>query len=174
MKNIEVVESNIDITNIKKEILSKPENWQFSTYRQRNIFVQKNTESIPLINGIVQGTYSQDKFNDSNLLTKTVLFKQYPETIKFLRSKFHTRINRVLIVKLLPRSIVYPHVDLGKYYIDKDRHHLVIQGTYFYGVGLNIIKAAPGTLFKFDNKKIHWSMNLTNQDRISIIFDVTK
>ena len=174
MKNIEIVESNVDIENIKQNIISKPENWSYNTHRQRNIFVQKNTESIPLINGAIEGPFSQGKFNDSNLLTKTKLFAQYPEIIEFLTLKFPSKINRVSIVKLLPKSIVYPHIDLGKYYVDKDRYHLVIQGTYFYGVGMNIIRATPGTLFKFNNKKIHWSANLTDQERISVIFDVSR
>lgn len=172
MKNIWVLSENINISAMAREIDLQSFLWHVDTQRQRNIYVQQHTEAITLVNGVRNGEGPQISFNDLQAYEKTPLWNMFPTVTNWLQTTFPTGLSRVLIVKLLPEKQVYKHVDSGSYYRARTRFHLVLKGRYVYNVGNESIIASPGMLFCFNNSLTHNSLNLENEDRVSVIFDV--
>jgi quercetin dioxygenase-like cupin family protein len=147
--------------------------WNISTSRQKSIYVQKETESIPLRskkhrmgvkNWDVQDTYSEFWYEE-----------YFPHTKQFVDTFIETyggEIGMVSWVKLPPEKKVYRHIDQGAYYRARDRFHFVIQGVYNYIVGDKEEVFSPGELWFFENQEEHEAINLGTVDRIALIFDV--
>lgn len=171
--NFVIYNGFIDVSSFEEEIQQHSNNWLVNQSRQKTIPVQKYTENIILVNGVIYGKPSQDKLNESQIYAKTELYKDYPKLTNWLENNF-SGLARITIVKLKPLAIVEPHVDVGSYYEKRDRYHLVIAGKYEYTVGNEKIIAVPGMLFCFNNQLTHSSKNILNEDRISVIFDVER
>lgn len=171
---IKLIQSNIDISAVKKEIDLYPENWKLDISRQQLSYAQKYTETIRLVTGIRLNEESVWSTIDSEKSVRTDLYSLYKKTTSLLENLFPENLERIFIVKLLPKQEVYPHIDEGEYYKTRDRYHLCVSGIYRYVVEDKSIIVKPGDLFWFDNKLVHSSKNLKNADRISIIFDVKK
>ena len=100
---------------------------------------------------------------------------RFPECDGFLKwfvKEYGGELHRAVLVKLDVGVSVGLHRDGGRYYKDKDRFHLVIQGEYLYTVNEEPVTYKQGDLRWFDNKKPHKSTNASNQDRVALIFDV--
>jgi hypothetical protein len=171
MTDIHIVNDNIDVSKIIKELNINASDWLVDTKRQTYLREQIHTETINLVKGYDPDPAVRD-VRDSHTYKITELYYHYPETIKILKTYFPVGLSRIAIVKLKAGKEVYPHIDLGKYYKVRHRYHLVVTGSYLYHVGNESKQVHPGTLFWFDNKKMHSAFNNTTEDRISVIFDV--
>ena len=176
LQSIFVVSINIDVLDMLKEVLLQPENWFVDTYRQKNIEVQKETESINLVKGVLASNQKPSirAMQSSHLYQKTDLYKKYPAIVSWLNKKFPQGLSRIAIIKLPPGGKVYPHTDFGEYYRARNRYHLVLSGEYNYFVNDEVLHARPGMLFWFNNDLIHYSQNISREDRIAVVFDVEK
>jgi len=164
-KNIKILTTGIDVGGILKEINDNPADWLFDTKRQNKWYQQQHTQSIPLVKA---------HGDDPNSYKPTPLYDHYPETLRTLKAFYPVGLSRINIVKLTAGMRVYPHFDHGKYYETRNRYHLTVTGVYEYTVGDEIQLTQPGILFWFDNKQVHSSFNNSQNDRISVIFDVEK
>ena len=100
---------------------------------------------------------------------------RFPECDGFLKwfvEEYGGELHRAVLVKLDIGASVGLHRDGGRYYKDKDRFHLVIQGEYLYTVNEESMIYKQGDLWWFNNKKPHKSTNISNQERVALIFDV--
>ena len=161
------LQSDINILPLIKEVAENFDDFNIFTNRQKSILVQKETMSIELIKGVPRDNKSHETEN-------TKLYYKYDECRYFLdwfQNTYGGQIYRVLIVHLQKDGIVYPHVDVGDYYENKDRFHLVLSGYYDFTVGEETQRFGAGELFWFDNKKLHSTKNVTPITRISLIFD---
>lgn len=102
----------------------------------------------------------------------TPAFQNHSATIDFVREHFQS-LGRCGFLALPVGEEVLPHIDIGSYYLNKDRYHLSIQGRYKYTVDGEEAIIEPGTFFWFDNKKMHSSVNIGDETRITFVFDVT-
>lgn len=86
------------------------------------------------------------------------------------------RLGGCLITKVPPGKQVYPHSDAGhwhsEYYLSK--YLLLLQSapqqTFEYHGEIHVGEA--GDLFIFDNRPVHWVMNDSDVDRISLIMAI--
>ena len=108
---------------------------------------------------------------NTEICTKTPAYKNHSEVRKYLRKYFST-LYRCGFLALPIDEIVGAHIDEGTYYLTKDRYHLSIQGRYQYFVGNESIIVEPGTLFWFNNKLPHGTVNIGDEVRITFVFDV--
>jgi len=96
--------------------------------------------------------------------------------VAFLKRHFHA-VRRCAFFRIPVGHRVGRHTDFGSYYLDKDRYHLSISGRYQYtvydadGTAEQVI-IEPGTLFWFNNKLDHESVNIADEPRVAFIFDV--
>lgn len=84
------------------------------------------------------------------------------------------KLRRAGFMKLDPLQGVPPHKDEGVYFDHVIRYHLGIKGRYQYNVDNKRLIVDPGTLFCFNNHLLHSTQNLTEEERITLIFDVFK
>lgn len=103
---------------------------------------------------------------------RTEAFDKFKNLIDFLYCHSFSHISRAAFFRLPPGERVLTHIDDGDYYLNKDRFHLSIQGEYLYTVDDESKVIKPGTLFWFDNKKQHSAHNISEIDRITLVFDI--
>lgn len=170
MKNIEVITTSIDVSEIQREVELNKECWQDYTPALPIPFMQ--TQSIAIIGpgNVDNKKDTHDDFFLSNEYRPTKYYSLFPATVKILTDQFNN-LGRVGLVKLGPGNKVTPHVDRGEYFNKHKRYHLVIQGEYDYFVGDETVRGVPGMLFTFNNHVMHWSHNVGDNDRVIIIFD---
>lgn len=81
------------------------------------------------------------------------------------------RLGGVLITRIRPGGRVLPHVDGGWHARYYDKYALQLQGNAqqafcFEGHSLS---AEPGELYTFDNSRLHWVYNMSDEDRMTLI-----
>ena len=171
--NFKRLQTGMNILPMMQEVAENFDDFYKETYRQDNIMCQKETMSINLIKGVRydEGTH----FDDTHTTVETAQFEKYPKIREFLNwftNTYGGRMYRVAVVHLGSDKQVYPHIDAGKYYEDKDRFHMVLSGYYDYTVEKETVRFNAGDLWWFDNQKMHHAVNATPVSRVCIIFDV--
>ena len=106
------------------------------------------------------------------------LFEQFPETsgvanaIMVMSSA--SKMGRVILTRLAPNGVIYPHIDEGPVPLYYNRYHFCIQG----GLGnLFVVDNVsthmhPGEAHYVDVRQKHMVANLTEDDRVHLIVDV--
>ncbi len=182
MKHIKIIQTEIDVSKILKQLLDNPNDWNAINKNndiQRNgIHLEKYYNNkwsmqpgmIPITLGVVKN--SQDDIYESMLCKNTEFYEKNTEIISWLKNAGYGNHARAAFLKLPARMTWGRHFDPGMYHKNNDRYHLSIQGKYIYEVGGEQIIANPGTLFWFDNKQYHTARNLEDYDRITFSFDI--
>ena len=134
----------------------------------------KHRVGVDVLQLIMGGiTKEGEDSRNTEICIPTPAFKRHTAILDFIRGRFR-RLGRCGFLALPVNEKVLPHIDIGSYYLNKDRYHLSIQGRYKYNVDGQEAVIEPGTFFWFDNKKMHSSENIGDEVRITFVFDVTK
>ena len=174
MNNIRVVKTDIDVSKIQAQLNKNPGDWG-SQKGLDNVELKDphqyitTVDVLQLIMGGIETPGQQ--VGDTEICTKTPAYKNHSEVRKYLQKYFPT-MYRCGFLALPIDEIVGSHIDEGTYYLTKDRYHLSIQGRYQYFVGNESIIVEPGTLFWFNNKLPHGTVNIGDEVRITFVFDV--
>ena len=174
MNNIRVVKTDIDVSKIQAQLNKNPGDWG-SQKGLDNVELKDphqyitTVDVLQLIMGGIETPGQQ--VGDTEICTKTPAYKNHSEVRKYLQKYFPT-MYRCGFLALPIDEIVGAHIDEGTYYFTKDRYHLSIQGRYQYFVGNESIIVEPGTLFWFNNKLPHGTVNIGDEVRITFVFDV--
>jgi hypothetical protein len=170
---------NIDLTQIKAEIERTPEEmWSYNAVRKK-IAEQRKTDSIPLRDARYARLPGLNTVKVMHVQEdgETPLAKHYPKIMGFI-SDFAESMNsipsRAILVRLSPREQVYPHFDIGFYYLVRDRYHLVLSSPD--GSKMRCMNETSvwndGELWWFNNKVDHEAFNQGDSWRIHLIFDL--
>jgi len=196
---IKVVRKDIDVSSIRDEIDSEEHNYLWEqmgdSFRGSNIFQYtkilrlfgpeemaqfKPSERPPIALSIHEAKFKgKGHFKDIHNQTVCDLCPNvFPDTKKWLQKNTYIdsslKIRRAGFMKLDPLQNVPPHKDEGAYFNNVIRYHLGIKGRYQYTVGNKRLIVDPGTLFCFNNHLLHSTQNLTEEERITLIFDLFK
>ena len=177
MQNFTRVAENLDTRSILDELASASGAWDVDTSRQRNVRCQRHTRNIFLrapVKPLPPGEKNSNNVHESRLTRQAQYF---PQTLALCRGVARRRsgdLGRAMLVALLPKRKVAPHVDLGAYYRIRDRFPLVLASLRGSPVtaGDETVVMRPGELWAFDNKKRHWAWNPSDELRVHLIFDV--
>lgn len=176
MKNINILRTGIDVSKIKKQLDENPNDWdsQKKISRAESMldrgWMEIDTGVLQLIIGMVR--HKHEFVGDSELCYPTPAFFRHTAVIEWLNANGFEHYRRCGFLSIPTGSIVGTHIDEGKYYLDKHRFHLSIQGEYIYTVGDESELIKPGTLLVFNNKVPHGTKNVGNCPRITFVFDV--
>lgn len=191
MKNFKLIEANINSSHFLKEFYYAQKNKLISddfgvstiktigeqVFGDADLYAHHESGWIWLVTALSVKGYSRDMSKNSPLLLKTSAYSNFPHTLSFLNKFAKTQnayLQRVAFATLLPDGDVRPHMDDGKYFKYRDRYHLVLQseiGSKFTcGNETQIFK--EGELWWFANKEVHSVKNLSNSNRIHLIFDL--
>ena len=176
MKNINILKTGIDVSEIKAQLEQFPDDWE-SQKKMDHVdsmlkrgWMEIDTGVLQLIIGAVR---SKEEFvGDSELCYPTPAFSRHTAVINWLNNNGFENFRRCGFLSIPTGSIVGKHIDEGTYYLDKDRLHLSIQGEYEYTVGDETVLVKPGTLLVFNNKIPHGTKNVGDCPRITFVFDV--
>ncbi len=168
---IQTLETNIDTTSFLDEISNPSVVCLWKSYG-KEFYAFKHTETI-----IVKGTEAVSRPTEQQFRNgvgvRDYSSSLFPHTMSWIQQRF-TNVQRVCFIKLYPSQKVHPHRDEGEYFKHIQRHHLCISGNYEYSVGSEKLNVKPGTLFTFDSSLLHGTVNLTNKERITLVFDTLK
>lgn len=174
MKNIRIIKTNINVSKILNQIQQYSQDWNYqqklpgSTVLDPHVYVSQ-AAVLQLVIGTIENP--DDYVFDSEGCIPTPAYHRHTAAVGFLNRHFKN-FKRAGFLALPPGGETGKHIDFGKYYLNKDRYHLSIQGKYEYTVGDESIIVEPGTLFWFDNKLEHSAKNIGDVDRIVLVFDV--
>jgi hypothetical protein len=166
LENFRRITTRVDTRPFVSEIRANEHLWKFDTRRQDRISVQRETNTIALRRPNFCG-----EFVTSSLAAKFPLLMDYLR--RFSRNQ-NANLQRAMIVRLKPNGRVYPHVDEGAYYRDRDRYHLVLLSPHGSRLtsGRECAIFHEGELWWFNNKFVHSSENNSADSRVHVVFDL--
>ena len=176
MSNITVIERGIDVSKVLAQLKAHPEDWGAvrKIEGSHNVvddhgFPEVEAGVLQLVMGAVanEGEY----VGDSEFCVPTEAIKNHTEVLRIL-GRYFRDVSRCAFLSLPVGGKVGTHIDIGDYYLTRDRYHLSIQGTYKYHVGDEEIIIEPGMLVWFNNKLPHGTENIGDDVRITFVFDV--
>jgi hypothetical protein len=166
----------IDPEPFLNEIASVEDAWSGATGRQEKIRVQREALAIPL-RGLRRSCIGTKKRRDVHESRWTTGSRRFPMACRFLEGVAETQnavLGRAKVVCLPAGRRVYPHIDRGDYYVERDRYHFVLRSALgsWLRAGDEEVRMREGELWWFDNKQIHEAFNDGDEDRIHLIFDL--
>ncbi len=174
MKFFRLIHQGIDVKPLLEEIGKNEDAWLADTSRQDSITVQRDTNTI-----YIRGAVKRPDLhvNENQESAWTAIAEKFPLASSFMDSfakSTNGTLARATIVRLKPRSKVYRHIDMGSYYLIRNRFHLVLRsaaGSVLISGGEQA-RMKEGELWWFDNKQHHEAYNESEEWRIHYIFDV--
>ena len=176
VNNIKVLATGIDVSGVLEQLKQYPQDWN----AQRNIdgarsviddlgFPEVSAGVLQLVVGVVE---TLDQYvGDSEMCVATPTFQHHTAIIEIL-TRYFKDISRCAFLSLPVGGEVGTHIDIGDYYLTRDRYHIAIQGTYLYHVGDEELVIEPGMLVWFNNKLPHGTKNIGDCVRITFVVDV--
>ena len=175
MNNIRVIKTGINVSKILKQLEQHPQDWgvQRTVDGARSMLDRGFPEVQAGVLQLVMGgiTNIGEYVGDTDICIETPAYKRHTEIVKFMKRHFKNH-SRCGFLSLPIGGEVGTHIDIGDYYLTRDRYHLSIQGTYVYTVGDESVTVEPGTLLWFNNKLPHGTKNIGDCVRITFVFDV--
>lgn len=176
MDNIKVLHTGIDVSKVLEQLKKHPGDWG----AQKNMegtgdlvtdmgFPKLEAGVLQLVIGAVEK--ETDYVGDSEFCVPTPAIKHHTAVFGIL-SKYFNDVSRCAFLSLPVGGSVGTHIDIGDYYLSRDRYHLAIQGRYKYHVGDEELIIEPGMLVWFNNKLPHGADNIADEVRITFVFDV--
>lgn len=177
MKHFRKLAESVDTSAILAEIERHPEAWHADTSRQENIRCQRHTLSIALRSARRSAGEEGLRTRDVAGSAKTQAARLFPRTLTLCEETaktYEAHLARAMIVTLLPKSEVLPHIDTGAYYARRDRLHLVLFSPHGSAMraGGETALMREDELWAFNNKVVHSAENASDVPRIHLIFDI--
>ena len=176
-KCIKIIKDKIDVSKVIKQLKKNPQDWDHQKHIEDvQSLLDRGFDDLPVsaLQLIMGGVKSKEDFvGDSEINIKTPAYQHHSEIRKILKKEFGGQeIHRCGFLSLPIDEIVGAHIDEGTYYLTRDRYHLSISGRYQYFVGNETVIVDPGTLFWFNNKLPHGTVNIADEVRITFVFDI--
>jgi Aspartyl/Asparaginyl beta-hydroxylase len=115
------------------------------------------------------------EFNSEHVSRWYKVAEELPEAKRLsekIAQDFHAiRLGAVLITKIPAGKTCYPHVDMGWHARYYEKFALQIAGNVqqSFSVEHETLRTESGDLFWFDNSRLHWVLNPSQEDRITMI-----
>jgi len=175
LDNIKIIKTGINVSKILKQLNDNPQDWgavrnnEGAQSMLDRGFPEVEAGVLQLVMGGVRNV--EEYVGDTEICIPTPACKHHTEVIGFMTRNFK-KFSRCGFLSLPVGGKVGKHIDVGSYYQTRDRYHLAIQGSYKYMVGEEEVIVKPGTLLWFDNKLEHGAENVSDEVRITFVFDV--
>lgn len=177
LRNIRIIQTGIDVSKIKEQLDLYSSDWGIQKHAYEHLG-QLDPETNLVSAGVLQlvmGAIEEEgqDVRDSEICVPTPACARHTEILKWAWTTFGD-FSRCAFLSLPVGKIVGQHIDIGSYYLTKDRYHLSISGRYKYTVGGESAIIEPGTFLWFDNKQYHGTENVGDETRITFVIDVPK
>ena len=183
MKHFELISEGIDVAPLLSEIEHNAWLWNLNNRRKTvpgsphaamsDIWVRYNDDTRARLTGDWTG------FNDEHVPVWYQAWEALPSLrpiIFDLMAKVQGEmLGGVLITKIPPGAGIAPHADDSWHVQFFDKFYLSLKskpGAQFWcddGETKEALEPKPGEIWLFDNRKIHWVTNESDEDRITLI-----
>ncbi len=174
-ENISLIKRGIGVSKVVEQLEQYSEDW-FNQREGAESLLDRGYDDIDVGNlQLIMGAVikKEDFVGDSELCKPIPAYDRHTEIIKIIKRELPGReIHRCGFLRIPVDGYVGAHIDEGTYYHTRDRFHLSISGKYQYFVGTETAIVDPGTLFWFNNKMPHGTVNLGDEPRITFVFDM--
>lgn len=174
MKFFRRVMSGIDVAPLLTEIQAQDGAWLANTSRQDKIQVQRDTNTIFLRGAVRRPDLHINENQESQPTQISAKFPLAMSMMAKIAEATKSSLSRATIVRLKPKSQVGQHIDVGSYYLIRNRFHLVLyspSGSVLIS-GNEAVRMQAGELWWFDNKQHHSARNESEGWRVHYIFDL--
>ena len=144
---------------------------------RKNIAVQRETSALVLKRILLDADNDLVKVGTYNLAKPVTEYgDKFPALMKFASDFAQTQggeLSAIQLARIPAGHQVYRHYDKGKYYLLRDRYHLVLksEGSRMVVNDVSVLWH-QGEVWWFNNKQPHEAYNETGVERIHVIFDV--
>ena len=180
MHNIKILDTGINVGGVLAQLKEHADDWGAQNKLEGTGSLLSDKWGFPAVNSgvlqLVMGAISHPNefVGDTELCKATPAFMHYTELWRILGNYNFPNISRCGFLSLPVGGEVGIHIDEGTYYHTRDRYHLSIQGEYLYQVGDEEVHVKPGMLLWFNNKLPHGAKNISDEIRITFVFDVKR
>ena len=178
MQPLKQIARDVDTRPILKALHCDEDLWHLDTSRQRNIHVQRQTQSIALRRALRTPENRHLRTEDIHASELAPHAWRIPEAVLLchaLARPLGVELGRAMLVRLPAGGAVAAHQDAGAYYAIRDRFHLAVgnePGGSILRVSDQEVDLPLGSLWQIDNKQPHSARNYSTAERIHLIFDV--
>lgn len=191
MKNFYRIVAGIDVTPMMIRLVHHPEYWHADTYLRTfpqgpfsevdSIICRFPPRSVPATQAEADAILSAPGY-DQHECEDLPIYGQLPEVRRIVMQLFQAvagvRLGRVMLNRIQPGGVIYPHADTPAHADYWHRHHLVLQSApgVTFRAGTETVYMAPGEFWYFNNGKApdrpeHEVINNSGVERIHLIMD---
>lgn len=171
MRNFFCLASNVDVIPVLNALACNPDLWDQDTIRTTY------PDTPHHVNDILLRFNHADVIDGHESVNLPAMFKLpqiRPILFDLMRRVEGERLGRVIITRLSPGEMISAHVDGGDHAAYFSRYHIVLQnnpGSAFF-CGDEQVYMPSGSVWWFDNSKLHSVINNSIDDRITMIVDI--
>lgn len=187
MKNFHCIATGLNVNPLMLAIKRRPELWQEDTYlRDYPQGPFKSMESIMLrfpekrvfeqeeeLKKYKEGNSIYDQHESIDYPAYKILHEARPLVMNLFSFVGGERLGRVMINKIAPGGVIYPHADTPEHCNYYSRFHIVLQSSpgVVFRCDDESFYWETGTAFWFNNKLEHEVINNSATDRIHMVID---
>jgi len=160
--------------------LRNPRIWNTYPFRRGPKSPHRDLDDIWVrYNDIACFTGDIAKFNSPHESVWYPVVEQIP-TAKAIAEKigedFKGKIGGVLITRIPPGKSCHPHIDQGWHAEHYEKFAYQVQGNVeqSFNVEQEVLRTKSGDLFWFDNSRLHWVNNPSDEERITMVVCVRR
>lgn len=185
MDNFQLLAQNVDVLPLLLAIKRRPELWKEDTYLRdypqgpfkqiESIMLRFPTKGVFETEEEVQNHLSTyDQHENIDYPAYAILTEARPLVMAIMARVGGERLGRVMINKIAPGGVIYPHVDTKSHTDYYSRYHLVLQSQpgVVFRAGDEQVYMATGEAWWFANSQEHEVINNSADSRIHMVIDV--
>ena len=177
MKNLHPIASGVNVRPLVDAIHRNPSVWNRHPqrtespnsphYEMDDIWLRYNDITVVDVNSKeFHEQHDAVWYPAANLLPQA-----FPIIFDLMRKVEGEHLGGVLVTRIHPGKQCRPHIDEGWHaqYYDKYAVQLESAPGQTFHVEDEVLYATPGDVYMFDNSKLHWVLNNSNHDRMTMI-----
>lgn len=185
MRNFQKIAHGIDVIPLLLAINRRPELWKEDTYLRdypQGPFAQIQSIMLRFPEKGVYETEEElknhlskyDQHENIDYPAYKILYEARQIVMSLMTRVGGERLGRVMINKIAPGGVIYPHADTPSHTAYYSRFHVVLQSNpgVVFRSGDERVYMETGTAWWFDNAKEHEVINNSADDRIHMICDI--
>lgn len=185
MKNFMRISAGVDINPLLLAVKRRPDLWKEDTYLRdypqgpfkqiESIMLRFPTKSVHETEAELQSHLSTyDQHENIDYPAYKLLTDARPLVMNLFRYVEGERLGRVMINKIAPGGVIFPHVDTKSHTDYYSRFHIVLQSQpgVVFRAGDEQVYMSTSEVWWFDNSQEHEVINNSTDDRIHMIIDI--
>lgn len=185
MRNFLMLAQNVDVLPLLLAIKRRPGLWKEDTYLRdypqgpfnqiESIMLRFPVKSVHETEAELQNHLSTyDQHENIDYPAYAVLTEARPIVMAMMTRVGGERLGRVMINKIAPGGVIFPHVDTKSHTDYYSRYHVVLQSQpgVVFRAGDEQVYMGTGEAWWFDNSQEHEVINNSADDRIHMIIDI--